>query len=60
MYLSHVENGMKKHCTERDWGRLERAFLVMAGKLKDVQNTEGDEVADSTGAVALAFYGDGI
>ena len=60
MYLSHSEKGMKKHYAQRDWGRLERATLVMAEKLKDVLVTQGDGATDSTGAAAMAFCGDGI
>jgi hypothetical protein len=33
MYLSHVEPGMKRAYAQRDWGRLERALVVMEGKL---------------------------
>jgi len=33
MYLSHVENGMKKHYADRDWGRLERALVEMQARM---------------------------
>ena len=36
MYLAHVENGMKRAYAQRDWGRLERATVVMLGQVKDV------------------------
>lgn len=26
MYLSHIERGMKRHYTQRDWERLQRAL----------------------------------
>ena len=36
MYLAHVENGLKRAYAQRDWGRLERATVVMLGQVKDV------------------------
>jgi hypothetical protein len=36
MYLGHAENGMKRVYAQRDWGRLEKALLVVEERLKEV------------------------
>ena len=48
MYLSHVENGMKKHYADRDWGRLERALVEMERRVRPLFE-QADRLPQATG-----------